>query len=239
MDANWWFRTIIFGFPLRFFFPASVNGRQNLPVTGPFILVAGSHTTWIESLLIAAWMSWLKIHFFAKNSYWKNPIIGWFMTATGQVPVNRRTRDIQGEIVSVGVTLIETAKRHHRRVAILFYPESTRNKIDNKVHAGGASAARIAIQTDVPLVPVGLIRMEKIVPVGAKWWHMRPFRRGVQINIGKPIAPWLPSDERPDGIVSKGIESVQARLLTERAMRAVAQLAGKEYSPTRLEIPSS
>lgn len=233
MDANWWFRKIILGIPLRFFFPVRITGIENLPKSGSFIIAAGSHTTEIESALMAAHLHWLRIRFFAKAEYWDNGLMGWFMTATGQVPVNRQARDIGTEVVGKGVKLI----REGHRIALQFYPESTRS-YDGKVHKGGVSPARIAIETDRPVVPVGLRNMDRIQPEGAKLWQIRPFRRGVSIHIGTPIHPSNVTGIRPsDNVVSRQATALAARTMTEKIMLAIADLCGKEYAPTRLEYP--
>lgn len=232
MDANWWFRKVLLGIPLRFLFPVTVIGWENLPKSGSFIIAAGSHTTEIESALIAANLHPLRIRFFAKAEYWKNPVVGWFMTATGQVPVDRSARDIGTAVVEVGVKLLRTG----RRIALLFFPESTRS-YDGKVHRGGVSAARISIRTDTPVIPVGLIGMEGIQPQGATLRQLRLFRRAV-INIGKPIYPseWT-SDASTKGLMAKQIESIAAKAMTDKIMRAIANLCVKDYSPDRLAIP--
>ncbi|MAU33951.1 hypothetical protein CMN23_02355 [Candidatus Saccharibacteria bacterium] len=230
MDANWWFRKIVLGIPLRLFFPVRVTGRKNLPRSGSYVIVAGSHTTEVESALIAAHLHQLKIRFFAKAEYWHHRLGAWFFNATGQRPVDRSARDIQREVVGVGVELLRTESR----TVLLLYPESTRS-YDGKVHAGGLSPARIAIQADVPLVPIGLVGMEKIQPPGKKLWQLRPFRRA-GIHIGAPIYPWA-AGSRPEGVIKGAIETIEAKVLTERAMRAIADLCGKDYSPDRLKIP--
>ena len=165
-----------------------------------------------------------------EGEYWHHRLGAWFFNATGQRPVDRSARDIQREVVGVGVELLRTESR----TVLLLYPESTRS-YDGKVHAGGLSPARIAIQADVPLVPIGLVGMEKIQPPGKKLWQLRPFRRA-GIHIGAPIYPWA-AGSRPEGVIKGAIETIEAKVLTERAMRAIADLCGKDYSPDRLKIP--
>ncbi len=234
MNANWWFRAVVLGPLLRLLFPVRVTGLENLPKSGSFIFAAGSHTTEIESAIIAANLWRLKIRFFAKAEYWDiNRVAGWFMTATGQVPINRQARDIQGEVVDVGVRIL----REGRRIVLLIYPESTRS-FDGKVHRGAPSAARIALQADVPIVPMGLVGMDTIQPPGTSLKKLRFFQRG-SIHIGAPVYPWQTSGEKPKGLLSRAAEGAEARLMTETVMKSIAALTYKQYSHDRLKIPGT
>jgi 1-acyl-sn-glycerol-3-phosphate acyltransferase len=65
------------------------------------------------------------------------------------------------------------------------FPEGTRSR-DGLLHRGHTGAAHLALVTGVPLVPVGIIGTDQVLPTGAR--VVRPFRQ-VTISVGEPITP--------------------------------------------------
>lgn len=65
------------------------------------------------------------------------------------------------------------------------YPEGTRSR-DGLLHKGGTGAARLAMRTGVPIIPVGIRGTDEIMPPDAR--VPRPFRRA-SVAFGPPIEP--------------------------------------------------
>lgn len=222
------FRYILFGPLLRLLFRVHVVGIENLPKEGPFILAPGSHTTELESALIAVYLRKHEIHFFAKAEYWnKNKVAGWFMTNTGQIPLLRTDSRSADESINKGVGVLRGGG------VIAIYPEGTRSR-DGKLHKGKTGVARTAIRAGgVKIVPVGLIGMEKLNPPG------KGFRPGMAtIIIGEPINPFhyqeLSGHEKLNG---KALEHALSRIVTDALMKEIERLSRKRYSKEYLVAP--
>jgi 1-acyl-sn-glycerol-3-phosphate acyltransferase len=96
------------------------------------------------------------------------------------------------------------------------YPEGTRSR-SGLLHKGHTGAARLARQTESPIIPVGFIGTREVQPPDAPM--PRPFMT-VAINIGKPIYPDLdadPADPRVD------------RRMIDTVMFEISQLSGQQY----------
>ncbi|WP_369431819.1 lysophospholipid acyltransferase family protein [Tsukamurella strandjordii] len=99
------------------------------------------------------------------------------------------------------------------------YPEGTRSP-DGRLYRGRTGLVRIAFETGVPIIPVGVIGTDKVSPPGPFSWHAER----VQVKFAKPIDPIeydIPSD--PDE--RHGLE----RTVTDRLMQEIQLLTGQEY----------
>ena len=97
------------------------------------------------------------------------------------------------------------------------YPEGTRSR-DGLLHRGHTGAARLALRTGAPLIPVGIRGTDRVQPTGAK--APRPFT-SCQVNIGEPIDVTRYLDRQNDRML--------LRQLTDEVMFAVRTLSGQEY----------
>lgn len=244
---NWYslFNRVLVGPFIRRRVRVTIIGRDNLPKTGAFILAMGSHTTEVESAVVAATLRERQLHFYAKVQYWnrgglKGRVQRWFMNAVGNIPMERGEGRAVLNAIEAGVRTLQ------RGEVLAVYPEGTRVS-DGRAHAaypGTAHTLLEAIRTGyeamgaaprIPIVPVGLIGMESISsPEGG----FVPRRGEVTIRIGRPIylsfmeVRMLKNGGRP-------AQSVLTRELTERMMRSIARLCEKDYDKRRLPIPPS
>src|SRR6185436_15542065 len=65
------------------------------------------------------------------------------------------------------------------------YPEGTRTR-DGLLHRGHTGVARLSLQNNVPIVPVGLIGTDNVQPVDRR---MPNLFQHVTIRFGEPIDP--------------------------------------------------
>lgn len=213
---NWFFRTL-FGALLWPVTDVKVFGRERLPA-GPFIMVAGSHTTELESGIIAIRLR-RQMRFYAKQEIWKNRFMGLLMDLTGQIAVSRSGIREDAEMAAAQAVDVLRAG------AVLgVFPEGTRSH-DGMVHAGHPGFVYVAAEYghDVPIVPVGLIDMQRCF----KWQH-----GAALIVIGEPLT--IAQITRELSLPTEHIEARTALAVTAYVMRRIAALAGKEYSPQRL-----
>lgn len=117
----------------------------------------------------------------AKAEYFTQPgplgtLKRWFFTGMGQVPIERGNGRAARAALDTGIEVL--------RQGNLFgiYPEGTRSP-DGRLYKGRTGVARMALEAQVPVVPVAMVGTDRANPVGSRFW--RPHR--IAIRIG---APW-------------------------------------------------
>ncbi len=150
----------------------SIEGRENVPLTGEFLL-APTHRSILDTP-IASGVTRRRMRFMGADKYWKNGAFGRLLTALGGFPVTRGTAD--REALKRCIAVLE-----HGEPLVLF-PEGER-KSGPLVHPLFDGAAFVAVKAGVPIVPVGIGGSERAMPKGAKF--IRPCK--VHVVIGKPL----------------------------------------------------
>jgi cytidylate kinase len=158
----------------RTYWRLTVDGRDQLPTSGPYV-VAPVHRSNIDTPLVGA-ITTRRLRFMGKDSMWKNRASARFLSALGGFPVHRGTVD--RDALRRCIEVIEGGE------PLVLFPEGTRQSgpLVQQLFEG---AAYIALRTGVPLVPVGIGGSERAMPKGAKW--LRPAR--IAIVVGEPIIP--------------------------------------------------
>ncbi|WP_416430223.1 lysophospholipid acyltransferase family protein [Paenarthrobacter nicotinovorans] len=156
------------------------EGIGKLPAGG-FIAVP-NHCTEIDPIVVGhlVYNQNRPPHFLAKAGLFKVPVLGSLLRATKQIPVERSTaganRSLQlaKEVVDAGG-------------AIIIYPEGTLTRDPDlwpmKGHTG---AARLALQTGAPVVPMAHWGAQEVFPRYAKRFHVFP-RKTVRVLVGEPV----------------------------------------------------
>lgn len=130
---------------MTLFHRISLEGRENIPATGPVLLFA-NHPSAFDMILIAARIK-RKVHYMAKAELFTNPFLAFIFRSVGAFPVHRGRGDAGS--VKTAISLL----KHGEVVGI--FPEGTRTRektLDRK--KGGA--ALIAFHTDAPILPVAV-----------------------------------------------------------------------------------
>lgn len=211
----------------------------------------GSHTTEVESVIVPAVLTERQFHFYAKIEYWRQSGLKgrarrWFMDAIGDIPVDRGDKRAALAAIVAGARLLRQGE------VVAVYPEGTR-ATDGKLHGAYPGTVYSVLQASyleyretgrvphIPIIPVGLIGMEKASsPKGGFW----PQRSHVTIVIGEPI--YLDFAERTavksgklngQGTVVIPMQGTLAKKVGARMMHSIARLSGREYDPHQLPIP--
>jgi 1-acyl-sn-glycerol-3-phosphate acyltransferase len=179
----------------RLYFPGGVDGRENLPAEGPYVL-APVHRSYVDWLVVAR-VTRRRLRYIAKDSLWKSKQLGWFIELLGAFPVHRGTADREAfhkclEVLEAGEPLV-------------LFPEGTRRSGPVVEHVLDG-AAYLALRAEAPIVPVGIGGSERRMPKGSAL--PRPGR--IHIVVGEPIHPreWASaksakSTSQPGGRVSR------------------------------------
>jgi 1-acyl-sn-glycerol-3-phosphate acyltransferase len=197
--------------------PARVEGLENVPRTGGYLVVA-NHCSDVDP----PGLGWAVghrtgrvVHFMAKDEMRRWPLIGWLASQAGAFYVRRGSGDRAAQRTAIQV--LEAGR------PLAIFPEGTRSR-DGQLKEGRAGAALLAMRADVPVLPVGISGTHRIFEGGRRW----PRRTPITFTIGEPFR--LPhNDELDRAALKEG---------TERTMRAIAALLPPEQRG-RWDSPAS
>lgn len=199
-----------------------VEGRERVPRRGP-VIFASNHLSFIDSIAIPV-AAPRPVHFLAKASYFEGRgLPGWvtreFFTSIGAIPVRRGAGQAALDALDQQRLLLDEGK------AVALYPEGTRS-LDGRLYKGRTGAAFLALQTGAPVVPVGLVGTDEVMPVGAKM----PVRgKRITVRFGDPI------DVSAHGAATSGRAR---RAATDEIMAAIHALSGQELAGEYNEAPA-
>lgn len=202
------------------------KGFENLP-SGGYILCP-NHLTEIDPLVVghAVYSNGRLPRWMAKESLFKPPVLGWIMRSTGQVPVARSA-------AGAGDSLKAAKKVLDAGGVLVIYPEGTLTR-DPELWpmVGRTGAARLALQTGAPVVPMAHWGDQELLPRYSKKMYLFP-RKHVTVSVGPAVDL---DDLRSGPRTRKVLEEA-----TERIMGSITELQAElrqETPPEKLWDPS-
>jgi 1-acyl-sn-glycerol-3-phosphate acyltransferase len=222
MGATYYLGRFIITPLARLVYRPHIEGRGSVPKSGP-VIFASNHLSFLDSIAIPV-AAPRPVHFLAKASYFEGTgVAGWasreFFTAIGAVPVQRGAGQAALDALAQQRVLLEQGG------AVALYPEGTRS-LDGRLYKGRTGVAFLALQTGAPVVPVGLIGTDAVMPVGAKLPSVTP---RVTVRFGEPL------DLSHHGPASSGRAR---RLATDDIMAAIHRLSGQQLANAYNEVPA-
>jgi 1-acyl-sn-glycerol-3-phosphate acyltransferase len=210
----WFLKTIILGPILKLIFRPYVIGLENVPPTGA-VIFASNHLSFSDSIFLPLVVH-RRITFLAKMDYFtgrglKGRLTAGFFRGVGQLPVDRSGGSASEAALRTGLKVLG------RGDCLGIYPEGTRSP-DGKLYRGKTGVARMALEGNVPVLPVAMIDTEKIQPPGRK---MPTFGIRVGIKIGAPL-----DFSRYEGMEG---DRFVLRSITDEIMYELMELSGQEY----------
>jgi 1-acyl-sn-glycerol-3-phosphate acyltransferase len=154
---------------------------EKIPATGGCI-VALNHISHIDPLLSAHFVydHGRLPRYLAKSGLFKNKALGGFLTSAGQIPVERLSRNAIGAY-DAAVRAIGEGE------CIVIYPEGTLTRDpDLWPMKGKSGAARIALATGCPVIPVGHWGAQHILEPYSKKPDLLP-RKNIVMKAGDPV----------------------------------------------------
>jgi 1-acyl-sn-glycerol-3-phosphate acyltransferase len=197
---------------LRVLYRVRVEGRANVPRHGPVILAA-NHRSFMDSIFLPLVLP-RRMTFVAKAEYFDDPKTAWFFRAVGQIPIRREGGSASERALASATDVLERGR------VFGIYPEGTRTR-DGYLHKGHTGVARLALRTDAPLVPVGMIGTDEVQPANRKL--PRCFRT-ITVRFGSPIDL--------AHYTARADDHLALRQLTDEVMFEIHALSGYEYVDT-------
>ena len=209
----WVFKYVAFVWLCHLLFRPRVEGRENIPRTGPAILVS-NHISAGDTFLLPA-MIRRRLTFPAKQELFhgrgiKGRLLAWFLTNVGQVPLNRSGGRASASSMDEVIQVLRDGK------LLGIYPEGTRSP-DGRLYKGKTGVARLVLQAGVPVIPVGVIDTQLVPSVIPKI----PVMRHPVIKIGRPLDF--------SAYAAAGNNREVLRWITDQIMDQVMTLSGQEY----------
>jgi 1-acyl-sn-glycerol-3-phosphate acyltransferase len=203
---------------MRLLWRVHVTGLHHVPGDGAAIFCP-NHISFFDSLVLPCVLP-RRISYVGKAEYmdsWKTRHV---FPAIGMIPIERTGGSASQRALDAAAKVLA------RDEFFGIYPEGTRSR-DGRLHRGHTGAARLALRTGAPLVPVGIRGTDLIQPAGAAM--PRPFT-SCQVNIGEPIHVTRYLDRQNDHLL--------LRQLTDELMFEIGTLSGQEYVDTYAGKPA-
>ncbi len=156
-------------------------GGERIPATGGCVLAA-NHISHLDPLTFAhfAYAHGRLVRFLAKAEMFKVPVVGAIIRSAEQIPVYRLTTD-----ASVAFRAAVAAVEKGECVAV--YPEGTITRdADLWPMTGKTGAARIALASGVPVIPIAQWGAQEILWPYSKRPRLFP-RKTIRMKAGEPV----------------------------------------------------
>ena len=209
----WLMKHWVIGPLLTTVFRPWVTGLENVPRTGPIIVVC-NHLSFVDSIFLPLMID-RQMAFLAKSDYFtgkglKGWLVRFFMTSAGQLPIDRTGGKASEASLNAGLQILAEGG------VLAIYPEGTRSP-DGRMYRGRTGVARIILEAHVPVIPAAVIGTEKVMPLGSTI----PKVHKVGVVIGKPL----------DFSRFEGMESDRfvLRSITDEIIYEMNKLSEQEY----------
>lgn len=185
--ARVWARLLVFcsGASLRVI--CAENLRKH-----PVAVYAANHTSYMDTPVVFASLPF-QFRILAKKELWPIAFIGWYLSRSGQIPID--TANPRATLSSLGVGV----KALRDGMPLFVFPEGGRTAT-GETHTFLAGAAFLAIRAQVPLVPIALSGVYDLLPI-----HTRHFYPGpLTLAVGEPIPT--------TGLTTRQVDELTVRL---------------------------
>jgi 1-acyl-sn-glycerol-3-phosphate acyltransferase len=158
-----------------------MHGHEHFPADGGMILAA-NHLSYADVLALSIFSDRGGRYpvFLAKSTLFDVKVLGHIMRELGQLPVYRGQAD-------AALVLRDAEQGLRRGACVMFYPEATVTRDpDQWPMVAKTGAARLALTTGAPVLPVAHWGAQDVLPYGSFKPHLVP-RRTVHILAGPAV----------------------------------------------------
>ncbi len=215
--GRWYGSTRRISWPLRrLWLDIQLEDAANVPSDGGVVLAA-NHASFLDSVLLMYSLP-RRVSFLGKAEYLSAWPTRKLFPAAGMIPVDRSGR-------GVSRSLDEAGRRLRSGEVVGIFPEGTRSR-DGRLHRGHTGVAHLALRSQAPIVPVGIVGSDEAQPPGARFPR---YRSRVSLRFGSPVDLGRWAGQHPGGHVKREI--------TDAVMRRIAQLSHRDYVDDYAAVP--
>lgn len=191
----------------------SVDGEVPADISHRGYVVIANHESTADPFLLS-WLPW-DMRWVAKEELFRLPLIGWLMRLGGDIPLRRGARD------SVARMMGECSRTLAGGLPVMIFPEGTRSP-DGELLPFKDGAFELAIESQVPILPVALAGTRDCRPKGSRWFghahaHARVLRPIDTTGLTLAEVPRLKETAR--GAISEALPSVRSWVEQRRKSR--------------------
>ena len=198
---------------------------EKIPATGGCVVVV-NHISHLDPMAFGLFLydHGRLVRYLAKEALWRTPVLKHIAADAGQIPVARMT-----EGAASAFDAAVQAVREGECVGV--YPEGTITRDpDGWPMRGKSGAARIALATGCPVIPVGQWGAQEILPAYTMRPHVIP-RRTTHFKVGDPVdLADLQGREVTPEILAEATERIMAAIT-----RLVEDLRGESAPAVRFD----
>jgi 1-acyl-sn-glycerol-3-phosphate acyltransferase len=206
-------------------------GGEKLPETGGCIVVF-NHVSHVDPLIAAHFVydHGRLPRYLAKSGLFKNRVLGFFLTAAGQIPVERLTKSAVGAY-DAAVAAVRNGE------CVVVYPEGTLTRDPAQwPMTGKTGAARIALETGCPVIPVGQWGPQQLLAPYARRPNLFP-RKHITMRAGDPVdLSDLVTSPRTPEVVQQATDRIMAALTEQVALIRGEVAPAERFDPRRAGV---
>lgn len=194
-----------------------VNGLENVPRKGNFILVA-NHQSHLDHIATAYICVPRRFHMIGQVDRYNRGLVRVFRDLiyfiAGVIPLNRENEESKKKAIEEAIKVLKMGD------ILIIYPEGTRSRT-GQIQEGKCGAAKIFLKTGIPILPVGIKGVFELLPPGKK---IPKIKRNIEINIGKPL--YFEEEFRKGENLNENSEGYQEILqkITKKIMEEITNL---------------
>lgn len=136
-----WAWTLIHANP---FWQVHFKGLEHLPRHGGYVMIA-NHQSMVDILVLDTLFH--PFRWVAKKELFRIPLVGWLMTLSGYIPINRGNRESTRKMTNRALDSLKNG------ISVMIFPEGTRTH-DGTLGRFKEGAFRIAKEAGVGIVPI-------------------------------------------------------------------------------------
>lgn len=191
---------------------------ENAPRLQGAYVIAANHGSYLDPVLLGSALR-RRVIFLMTEVVWRSPLMGWFYRWSHTIPVATRGGNRDALRTARGVL------QQGRVIGI--FPEGGLSR-DGGLMLGSPGAVSLVLNEEVPIVPVGILGADRVLPVGA----VVPRPHKVVIRFGQPILP----AELAALAVNDRKQRLQAA--TTLIMARIAELTGRTPREREIAAPA-
>jgi 1-acyl-sn-glycerol-3-phosphate acyltransferase len=178
--------------------------RARLDPKRPYVFMS-NHASTLDIFALYATLP-VRVRMIAKKQLAAIPLLGWAMWAGRLIFIDRHNA------VAARRSIERAEERIRGGQSVLIFPEGTRTR-DGTLLPFKKGGFHLAIDAEVPIVPVALVGTRALMPRGS--WLLRPGE--IRVIIGPPINTSGLSPEDRDGLLDR-VRGIIAGMLDEPAV---------------------
>ncbi|THH02962.1 hypothetical protein EW145_g6650, partial [Phellinidium pouzarii] len=167
-----------------FFSEVHIIGEENVPVDGPMIVVATHHNMMLDPAILSSYFPHRRmLNYWTKASLFKNPVLKTILLSSGNIPVDRKSKDNR-------VLFKGTFDVLARGEAVALFPEGTSYTEPRIMQVkDGASWSALEYMKWVKENPDKATKKDAVVvPAAIVYTNKSKYRSEVIIEFGEPIS---------------------------------------------------